>query len=141
VYSHLDVKGGNIDINDMLMFDVILRYWTLSFSNILSEKTLDILKQLYLLLSNSIFSTLWFKFPVNEQVKENNSIIFYPWLWTCCIWSCKTENPSIPGNLIAYAGPLFLWVPIQHLIIVWKLLYCPAIKMKSLWSNTLGSSG
>jgi hypothetical protein len=43
-------------------------------------------------------------FAVNEQVKENNSVIFYPWLWTRCIWSCKTENPSIPGNLIVYAG-------------------------------------
>jgi hypothetical protein len=58
-----------------ILRDNILRY----FSNILSEKTLDILKQLYQLLSNSIFSTLWFLiFAVNEQVKENNSVIFYP---------------------------------------------------------------
>jgi len=51
-----------------------------------------------------------------KQVKENNSIIFYPWLWTCCIWSFRTENLSFPGNLIV--GPLVLWVLVHHLICV-----------------------
>jgi len=68
-------------------------------------------------------------FAVTEQVKEIICNIIYPWLWTCCIWSYKTENPSFPGNLIA--GHLFLRVAKHHLIIVWKLLYYQAIKIKS----------